>query len=228
MGFRVFIVEDDEWYGEVLKYHLSLNPEFEVFLFESANECLSNLHLKPNAISIDFQLPDLNGEQLMEKIHAYNESIPVIIISGQKDITIALNLLKKGANDYLIKDDSTKDLLWNSLIKIQKSIELEEKVELLGIALYYYRYSTWKGKTIHLEDLIVKEQHRGKGIGFALYKTVIQQGKTDGVRRIEWAVLDWNSPAIEFYEKSGAKVFTDWRVAQMDENSIANFVAQHG
>ena len=104
----------------------------------------------------------------------------------------------------------------------------EEKGELLGIALYYYRYSTWKGKTIHLEDLIVKEQHRGKGIGFALYKTVIQQGKTDGVRRIEWAVLDWNSPAIEFYEKSGAKVFTDWRVAQMDENSIANFVAQHG
>ena len=132
MGFRVFIVEDDEWYGEVLKYHLSLNPEFEVFLFESANECLSNLHLKPNAISIDFQLPDLNGEQLMEKIHAYNESIPVIIISGQKDITIALNLLKKGANDYLIKDDSTKDLLWNSLIKIQKSNELEEKVELLS------------------------------------------------------------------------------------------------
>ena len=131
MSFRVFIVEDDEWYGEVLKYHLSLNPEFEVFLFETAKECISNLHLKPNAVSIDFQLPDMNGEQLMEKIHAYNQSIPVIITSGQKDITVALNLLKKGASDYFIKDDSTKDLLWNSLIKIQKNNELEEKVESL-------------------------------------------------------------------------------------------------
>lgn len=131
MSFRVFIVEDDEWYGEVLKYHLSLNPEFEVFLFETAKECITNLHLKPNAVSIDFQLPDMNGEQLMEKVHSYNQSIPVIITSGQKDITVALNLLKKGASDYFIKDDSTKDLLWNSLIKIQQKNELEGKVESL-------------------------------------------------------------------------------------------------
>lgn len=123
--------------------------------------------------------------------------------------------------DDLIRDGFSGQPLFHCFVA-------EEKGELLGIALYYYRYSTWKGKTIHLEDLIVKEQHRGKGIGFALYKTVIQQGQTDGVRRIEWAVLDWNSPAIEFYEKSGAKVFTDWRVAQMDENGIANFLAQHG
>ena len=92
----------------------------------------------------------------------------------------------------------------------------EEANELLGIALYYYRYSTWKGKTIHLEDLIVKEDQRGKGIGFELYKAIIQKGKEEGVRRIEWAVLDWNTPAIAFYEKTGAKVFSDWRVAKSD------------
>lgn len=103
----------------------------------------------------------------------------------------------------------------------------EEANELLGIALYYYRYSTWKGKTIHLEDLIVKEDQRGKGIGFELYKAIIQKGKEEGVRRIEWAVLDWNTPAIAFYEKTGAKVFSDWRVAQMDENGIANFLIQN-
>ena len=90
--------------------------------------------------------------------------------------------------------------------------------EIVGIALYYYRYSTWKGKTIHLEDLIVKEKMRGSGIGFALYSEIIAQGKRDNVRRIEWAVLDWNTPAIDFYKKSGAKVLDDWRVAQMDEN----------
>ncbi|MCX6172944.1 MAG: GNAT family N-acetyltransferase [Flavobacterium sp.] len=96
--------------------------------------------------------------------------------------------------------------------------------EIVGIALYYYRYSTWKGKTIHLEDLIVKEKMRGSGIGFALYSEIIAQGKRDNVRRIEWAVLDWNTPAIDFYKKSGAKVLDDWRVAQMDENGINKFL----
>ena len=96
--------------------------------------------------------------------------------------------------------------------------------EIVGIALYYYRYSTWKGKTIHLEDLIVKEKMRGSGLGYALYSEVIKQGKKDKVRRVEWNVLDWNTPAIEFYKKSGAKVLADWRVAQMDEAAINDFV----
>lgn len=95
---------------------------------------------------------------------------------------------------------------------------------IVGIALYYYRYSTWKGKTIHLEDLIVKEEIRGSGLGFALYSKIIEQGKIDNVRRIEWAVLDWNTPAIDFYIKSGARVLDDWRVVQMDENGINEFL----
>ena len=95
---------------------------------------------------------------------------------------------------------------------------------IVGIALYYYRYSTWKGKTIHLEDLVVKQSMRGTGIGYALYSEIIKQGKIDKVRRIEWAVLDWNTPAIEFYENSGAKVYDEWKIAQMDEESIHYFV----
>jgi GNAT superfamily N-acetyltransferase len=98
--------------------------------------------------------------------------------------------------------------------------------EIVGIALYYYRYSTWKGKTIHLEDLIVKEKMRGSGLGFALYSEIIAQGKKDNVRRIEWNVLDWNTPAIDFYIKSGAKVLDDWRVAQMDEIGINEFLSK--
>ena len=95
---------------------------------------------------------------------------------------------------------------------------------IVGIALYYYRYSTWKGKTIHLEDLVVKQSMRETGIGYALYSEIIKQGKIDKVRRIEWAVLDWNTPAIEFYENSGAKVYDEWKIAQMDEESIHYFV----
>jgi GNAT superfamily N-acetyltransferase len=96
--------------------------------------------------------------------------------------------------------------------------------DVVGVALYYYRYSTWKGRTIHLEDLIVKEKMRGSGLGFALFAEIIAQAKRDKVRRIEWNVLDWNTPAIDFYIKSGAKVLDDWRVAQMDENGINEFL----
>ena len=96
--------------------------------------------------------------------------------------------------------------------------------EIVGIALYYYRYSTWKGKTIHLEDLVVKESMRGTGLGYALYSEIIKQAKKDKVRRIDWNVLDWNSSAIDFYKKSGANVLDEWRVAQMDEVGINNFI----
>ncbi|WP_396185210.1 GNAT family N-acetyltransferase [Flavobacterium sp.] len=100
----------------------------------------------------------------------------------------------------------------------------EVEKEIVGIALYYYRFSTWKGKTIHLEDLVVKDKMRGTGLGYALYSEIIKQAKKDKVRRIDWNVLDWNTPAIEFYEKSGAKVLEEWRVAQMDEAAINYFV----
>lgn len=102
----------------------------------------------------------------------------------------------------------------------------EKENTIIGMALFYYRYSTWKGKTIHLEDLIVKADQRGTGAGFALYKEIIKQGKKDNVRRIEWNVLDWNTPAIDFYEKSGAKVLDDWRVVQMDETGIERFLIE--
>jgi GNAT superfamily N-acetyltransferase len=113
----------------------------------------------------------------------------------------------------------------NPLFHVFVAEEESEPKEIVGIALYYYRYSTWKGKTIHLEDLVVKQSKRSSGIGYALYTEIIKQGKIDGVRRIEWAVLDWNTPAIEFYKKTGAKVLDDWRVAQMDEKGIDYFLA---
>lgn len=119
--------------------------------------------------------------------------------------------------DDLVRDGFSEQPLFQCFVA-------EVENEIIGMALFYYRYSTWKGKTIHLEDLIVKESKRGTGAGFALYKEIIQQGKAENVRRIEWNVLDWNTPAIDFYEKSGAKVLGDWRVVHMDENGITNFL----
>ena len=120
--------------------------------------------------------------------------------------------------DDLVRDGFSEQPLFQCFVA-------EVENEIIGMALFYYRYSTWKGKTIHLEDLIVKESKRGTGAGFALYKEIIQQGKAENVRRIEWNVLDWNTPAIDFYEKSGAKVLGDWRVIHMDENGIKNFIS---
>jgi GNAT superfamily N-acetyltransferase len=100
----------------------------------------------------------------------------------------------------------------------------EVETQIVGIALYYYRYSTWKGRTIHLEDLIVKSNQRGSGIGFALYSEIMAQAKRDGVLRVDWNVLDWNQPAIDFYEKSGAKVLPDWSVVQMDKKGLEKFL----
>lgn len=100
----------------------------------------------------------------------------------------------------------------------------EINLEIVGIAFYYYRYSTWKGKIIHLEDLVVKNDMRGKGVGYALYSEIIRQAQKDQVKRIDWNVLDWNTPAIDFYKKTGAKVLKEWHVAQMDESGIDDFI----
>lgn len=102
--------------------------------------------------------------------------------------------------------------------------EANGKIE--GIALVYFRFSTWKGRTVHLEDLIVRQDKRGTGMGSALYKKVISYALDLGVRRTEWVVLDWNQPAIDFYERSGATVYTDWNTVQMDEEAMRKFISR--
>lgn len=128
-SFKIFIVEDDPWYGELLKYHLSLNPDYEVNVYQTAKACLDNLHHKPDIVCIDFGLPDMKGNVLLSKLIAYNQSLPVIVISGQDQISIVLELLKMGAYDYIIKDDNAKDLLWNSILRIRENVKLKKEVE---------------------------------------------------------------------------------------------------
>jgi len=98
--------------------------------------------------------------------------------------------------------------------------------EIKGMALVYNRYSTWKGKTLHLEDLIVSESMRGSGIGSALLDEVVKYGAHLGVKRITWEVLDWNEPAIKFYEKNGANVMRDWNVVHLTEEGIKNYISK--
>lgn len=96
--------------------------------------------------------------------------------------------------------------------------------EIIGMALFYYRFSTWKGKTIHLEDLIIRESARGTGAGSKLYAEVMKIAHKENVKRVEWVVLDWNQKAIDFYTKTGAKISEDWRTVQMDEQGLQNYI----
>lgn len=100
----------------------------------------------------------------------------------------------------------------------------ESQDGIVGIALVYPRYSTWKGPSLHLEDLIVTQHMRGKGVGKSLLDSVVKYGADLGVKRINWEVLDWNEPAINFYESLGAKVLRDWDVVQLDEKGIKKFL----
>ena len=99
--------------------------------------------------------------------------------------------------------------------------EVNSKVE--GMAIIYNRYSTWKGKTVHLEDLIVTKNMRNKGIGALLLDKVILFGKQMNVKRISWEVIDWNKKAIKFYERKGAKLISDWNIIHLNNEAIKNY-----
>ncbi len=130
-AYTIYMVEDDPWYGEILDYHLSLNPDYKVTRFESGKDCLAKMHLKPDLVTIDFSLPDITGDDLFKRIREISPQVPVIVISSQEEVAVAVNLLKMGVNDYLVKDEATKDLLWNSIIRIRETQSLKKEVEQL-------------------------------------------------------------------------------------------------
>ena len=103
----------------------------------------------------------------------------------------------------------------------------DENKEIIGMAFFYERYSTWKGRSMHLEDLIVKQEHRNKGVGKALYAKVLHYAHELKIRRVSWEVLDWNQVAIDFYVGTGAKILDSWKVVHMDDPSLEAFVQRY-
>ena len=97
----------------------------------------------------------------------------------------------------------------------------ETENTIVGLALFFNYYSTWKGKSIYLEDLVVKESYRRQGIGQKLLDTVIDHAKNNGYQNVLWQVLDWNTSAIQFYEKKGAKLNSEWVNCRLVVNKAA-------
>jgi len=131
----IFIVDDDSWYADLLEYNLKLNPDYEIEKFLNAEACIQNLYKRPMAITLDYSLPGYSGGEALARIMKTNPSIPVIMISGQDDITTAIDLLKEGAYDYIVKNDDTPKRLWRALTHIQENHELKQENEQLKEAV---------------------------------------------------------------------------------------------
>jgi GNAT superfamily N-acetyltransferase len=153
-----------------------------------------------------------------------------IIREGQKkdvyavlDLITELAVFEKEPNAVEI---TVEDLLQDGFSNSPKFklFVAEENAVVIGIALFYERYSTWKGKTIHLEDLMVTQSKRKIGAGKALYTAVLKYAYDNNFNRVAWEVIDWNINAINFYKSTGATYLNDWSVIQMNKENLAKYI----
>jgi DNA-binding NtrC family response regulator len=129
---KIFLVEDDRFTAEMLSYHLSLNPDNDVTIFSSGKELLNGMHKMPHLIFLDYHLKDGEvGDGVFKKIRTKDPHVPVVIVSGQEDIATAVNLLKEGAYDYVVKDDNMKERIWNITNFIRNQGQLVQRVNVL-------------------------------------------------------------------------------------------------
>ena len=126
---RIFVVDDDELYVARLAYFLSLNPEYQVTKFFSARSLALAMHEKPDIITLDYYMPDINGDALLNQVKELSPETQVIIISGQEDIKVAIDLFKKGVHDYIVKDADTEQRLWMAIQNLKENLALKKQVE---------------------------------------------------------------------------------------------------
>jgi GNAT superfamily N-acetyltransferase len=153
----------------------------------------------------------------------------VIIRKGlPEDIANALHLVKELAAFELAPNEvevTIEEMIqWGfGSDKLFDFFVAEKNNTIIGMALYYYKYSTWKGKCLFLEDIIVTENERGQGIGKLLLNEVIKVAKEEKVRRMEWQVLDWNKPAIHFYKTYDATLDGEWINCKLTNHDLEKF-----
>ena len=126
--YLIYSVEDDAIYRRLIGYKISMNVDYEIQLFENAKSLISALSVKPDVLILDYNLPDMGGMELFDKVTELSPSSQVIIVSAQDDIETALTLIKKGAFDYIVKNEQTLDWLWKSLIQAVEKVETNKEL----------------------------------------------------------------------------------------------------
>jgi GNAT superfamily N-acetyltransferase len=137
------------------------------------------------------------------------------------DLVHELALFEKAPQEVTVTLDEFIDAGFGSK-PVWKAFVVEADGFIVGFALYYIRYSTWKGCRMYLEDLIVTESWRGKGVGKMLFDRLIQEARELGFNGMTWQVLDWNEPAINFYKKYEAAIDAGWLNASLSKEQILN------
>lgn len=150
----------------------------------------------------------------------------IIRKASENDTPVIFDLIKKLAVYEKLEDavitsvEELRENIFNK--KLAKVLIAEENKIPVGFALYFYNFSTFVGKPgIYLEDLFVEDEHRGKGYGKSLLIELAKIAKEENCGRLEWSVLDWNTPSIEFYKALGAKPMEEWTVFRLDEKGIS-------
>lgn len=129
--FTIFVAEDDEWYNKLLVYNLSLNPDYVVKSYTKVGDLMNDIHLNPDVVTLDYRLPDMLGDEALRRIKQYNQDIEVVVISEQENIETAVELLKSGAYDYLVKSKDIRDRLLNTINNIRKNRGLQQRISKL-------------------------------------------------------------------------------------------------
>ncbi|HKC67418.1 MAG TPA: sigma-54 dependent transcriptional regulator [Bacteroidia bacterium] len=126
--FTIYIVEDNEWFNKLLVHNLSLNADYQVKGFHTAKDFLKHIDDTPDVVTLDYHLPDMEGVEVLSKIKAYNPNIEVIVISAQANVETAVDLLKHGASDYIVKEKDVRERLLRVINNIHKNFYLKNRI----------------------------------------------------------------------------------------------------
>jgi GNAT superfamily N-acetyltransferase len=144
------------------------------------------------------------------------EDVPVIL-----ELIHALAIYERAPKEVTATEEILRETLFGTKPAAEVLLALENEIA-VGFAVFFHNFSTWLGLPgLYLEDLFVKPEHRGKGYGRALLIELAKIARARGCGRLEWAVLDWNEPAIQFYRKLGAKPMDEWTVFRLTRDGIA-------
>lgn len=146
--FNIFVVDDNELFAKASQHHLSLNPDNEVGRYSTGKDCLNSLYQRPNLIFLDYSLPDISGIDVLRKIKHTHPEIPVVIVSGQEDVNTAVELLKEGAYDYIVKDDNAYERMWKATNNVRENYLLRDEIDRLREEVdHKYDFSNIKGNS---------------------------------------------------------------------------------